>query len=991
MTNRSGTIKNGFAFRSFFSRVIRRGSLFFLSFGFALLFLMASSASAQTTWVVNGTGDASGTTPCASSPCSTLRSAIYAANADTGDTIDVTATGTIDLTSRLPQITSNMTINGPGASALTISGQGQYQIFNAPNGTTLAVSGLTLADGNAGSGGGGAIYSTAVTVANCTFIGNSAPAQSSSDLAVGGGAIWADVITVSNSTFTDNSSYGGGGAILDVVPKGTMSIANSTFTGNSSATEGGAMDQNGPLTVTNSTFSGNSAPAGGAVYWGGINFTMTVTNSTFTGNSASGQSPLGGGAIYWRNGNNGNTLTVTNSIFSGNSAPSGSGGGIDDQVGGTVTESNNLYYGNTGGDIIVAGTPQGLSSSDVTGSNPSLTPLGNYGGPTETMMPEPGSAAICNGNAADLTAALTAANSLDPDVSTAADLQTPDPDISTTADQRGFPITAPNGVSDGACANGNVDIGAVQTNYLLVTSTSNSSSTNGSLLYQVSIADGQSYTDIGFSPTLGGGSPTITPSATLDLSQGDTVIIGPPDAVTISGELQIFQVYGSSTASLYGLTLTDGDTSAILNSGTLTVAGSTFEGNSAHDGGGAIDNVGGTLTVTNSTFYGNHTLGGSSGGAIYSTGTLTVTNSTFDSNSASQGGAIFSGSGTLTVVNSIFDGNSASQGGGIKRGSSTVNESDNLFYDNYLIGTTTESDASGFTLNESGTDVIGLNPNLATLGNYGGPTQTMLPLPGSAAICAGTPALPFGLMLPTTDQRGFSRTTTYTVNSSPLTCVDIGAVETNYQSIQFTNIPTDTNNNPVPYTEFAGQPVNPPAPSISVTENGQTIPGVSVTLNVGSLTGLTTNVETTQGTLNDAAASFGQLTVPLADAGDTYTLSSTLNLFTPKGATTPVTITTNPTANLAVSLNPSSVTDYVDYLGSIGTLDSGQVNSLTKEWDKAISMGTDLKFSGAINNLNDFIAEVNDLLSSGVLTQTEADALINAANYQISQYQQGLQ
>ncbi len=44
------------------------------------------------------------------------------------------------------------------------------------------------------------------------------------------------------------------------------------------------------------------------------------------------------------------------------------------------------------------------------------------------------------------------------------------------------------------------------------------------------------------------------------------------------------------------------------------------------------------------------------------------------------------------------------------------------------------------------------NPLLAPLGNYGGPTQTMPPLPGSPAIGAG------GATTLTTDQRGFPRT-----------------------------------------------------------------------------------------------------------------------------------------------------------------------------------------------------------------------------------------
>jgi hypothetical protein len=66
-----------------------------------------------------------------------------------------------------------------------------------------------------------------------------------------------------------------------------------------------------------------------------------------------------------------------------------------------------------------------------------------------------------------------------------------------------------------------------------------------------------------------------------------------------------------------------------------------------------------------------------------------------------------------------------------------------------------------------GTVAAPLNPLLAPLGYYGGPTQTMPLLPGSRALDAGSNSLiPAGI---TTDQRGLSRT----VN----TTVDIGAFE----------------------------------------------------------------------------------------------------------------------------------------------------------------------------------------------------------------------
>jgi CSLREA domain-containing protein len=73
---------------------------------------------------------------------------------------------------------------------------------------------------------------------------------------------------------------------------------------------------------------------------------------------------------------------------------------------------------------------------------------------------------------------------------------------------------------------------------------------------------------------------------------------------------------------------------------------------------------------------------------------------------------------------------------------------------------------------------------LEPLGNYGGPTVTMLPLPGSAAICAGSTTLvPTGLAI---DQRGFPLNTANCSNGG----VDAGAVQTNYVRV---NTLTDAN------------------------------------------------------------------------------------------------------------------------------------------------------------------------------------------------------
>lgn len=71
---------------------------------------------------------------------------------------------------------------------------------------------------------------------------------------------------------------------------------------------------------------------------------------------------------------------------------------------------------------------------------------------------------------------------------------------------------------------------------------------------------------------------------------------------------------------------------------------------------------------------------------------------------------------------------------------------------------------------------------------------------------------------------------------------------------------------------------------------------------------------------------------------------------------------------------------YLDSLNSQGVLNSGQHNSLIKQLQKAVDMWNAGKTSGALHNLQDFIGEVNDLASSGILSPAQAGALISGAN-----------
>lgn len=138
-----------------------------------------------------------------------LRAAIVQANADSGDTINFAPglVGPIKLTSGELAITKPVTINGPGAALLTIDATHASRIFNVDDfnpGTSIAVaiSGLTLINGNGSSSDGGAIRNVeALTMTNATLSGNSTGN-------VGGGIFNFGTLTLTSSTVSDNSATG---------------------------------------------------------------------------------------------------------------------------------------------------------------------------------------------------------------------------------------------------------------------------------------------------------------------------------------------------------------------------------------------------------------------------------------------------------------------------------------------------------------------------------------------------------------------------------------------------------------------------------------------------------------------------------------------------------------------------------------------------------------------------------------------------------------
>jgi CSLREA domain-containing protein/uncharacterized repeat protein (TIGR02543 family) len=368
---------------------------------------------------------------------------------------------------------------------------------------------------------------------------------------------------------------------------------------------------------------------------------------------------------------------------------------------------------------------------------------------------------------------------------------------------------------------------------------------------------------------------TITLTSALPTLNGQMKITGPGASnLTFSGANSqtvgsVFTVNSDATVAFSGITITGGNSvngGGITNNGTATVTNSAISGNTGGCGG-AICNYG-TLKLSGSTLSGN--TASFNGGGIVNAGTLTVINSTIANNTAhyDYGGGIFNNGGVLTVLNSTLSGNFSGQYGGGIYSAGTVTVSNSIVAGNTASGNPGDDCASCGT--QSGYNFIStpnniINPTLGLLSNYGGPTQTMIPLPGSAAICAGSPALiPAGV---TTDQRGFPNTTTY--NST--TCYDLGAVQTNY-ALNFNATQEPPSTGTVPGTAMS------PAPAVTVTESGNVLRGGTASVSVSDANlDLTTNPATALTSTSDGQATFSSLIFTGATSNDTLTATLALN------------------------------------------------------------------------------------------------------------------
>jgi hypothetical protein len=291
----------------------------------------------------------------------------------TNDTIvfdpTLTASGpaTITLTSGELDITKDLTIQGPGANLLTVSGNHASRVFQlTPGGThNFTFSGLTIADGIGDFGGGMNLGGTSgtLTIQDCVFSGNNA------------------------------SDIGGGLQVFGNSSATIVNITNTTFTNNQASDTPAADFGNCTATLTNCTISGNTASSadGGLLVLAANNAQtsdLTLINCTIAANST--PSFASGLEVFTQGGATSATARYVNTIFA-NSA-SGSPNISADGLGASVTSLGHNLSDDGSGNLNAAG--------DLPNTNPLLASLGNYGGSEPTMALLPGSPAIDAGTAA---------------------------------------------------------------------------------------------------------------------------------------------------------------------------------------------------------------------------------------------------------------------------------------------------------------------------------------------------------------------------------------------------------------------------------------------------------------------------------------------------------------------------------------------------------------------------------------------------------------
>lgn len=720
-----------------FSKAANRISLktFFYILSITILTVSAQAATFTVTTLADDESDG-----CAVGQC-TLREAVGDANNLSGsDTIDFQTglTGVIVLNGNHIFINSNVTINGPGARSLSVSGNNQSRVFIVSNpafgSATVNISGLTVTGGNAQPvllggtliGDGGGILNTNGSTLNLTEVtvtGNSATS-------LGGGiatrAILLDttVTNITRSTINNNTSLVGGGGISNigvaVISSSVTTINNSTVSNNICLAEGGGISNlAGTMNLTNNTISNNnSTVAGGGV----VNVAGVLV-----------------GIVRLRN-----TIIAANTAVLNTNLISSDVLGIFNSLGNNLIGNRLNAEASFAASVFVGGNPTPNASADLVGSvavgfqiiNPRLGGLQNNGGPTNTRLQRADSPAINNGNNC-VTDSSCASNN---------------PPFDLTVEQRGAGFPRQVGA--------NVDIGATEgattapATYTVNTLADNE--TDGCFVNQCTvreaIIEANNTPDENLINFQNGLTGTILLTAGQLIVSSNMTIDGPgARAVSINGgdASRVFLIAtpilgGDFTANIDGLNITNGtafpvgglagDGGGILNGAllgvvsgksTLNLTEVSIIGNEATSvGGGLATRLGAETNITRSLVADNisnafpFVPGGDVGGGGLSNAALSTTNisnTTVSRNtSLAAAGGILNAAGTLNMTNNTISHNrSVLVGGGVVSLVGVIQPLGVTYLRNTIIA---RNDAL-FTTNIISSDVLGVLGSFQSLGN----------------------------------------------------------------------------------------------------------------------------------------------------------------------------------------------------------------------------------------------------------------------------------
>ncbi|NJM13243.1 MAG: hypothetical protein HC889_16455 [Synechococcaceae cyanobacterium SM1_2_3] len=270
-----------------------------------------------------------------------LRQAVIDAPSGETITFDASLNGqTITLLNSI-SLDKNLTIQGPGATLLTILSNAPFVRVFITDGTGVTVTFDNLKFDGGGIGGGilhNKINDT-VTFTH-SILTNSGDAGS-----IGGSILNEGTLTISNNSTLSNNTGLEAGAIANEGGAAVLTIANSSVINNTATRNAGAIRNGGQLIIQDSALIGNEVTgvlgtdAGGAIQNNGGS--VTITNSNLSDNTAAKY----GGGIHNQSGG---TVVISSSTLSNNHATNSFGGAIANQSG-TVNITNSTLSGNTAG------------------------------------------------------------------------------------------------------------------------------------------------------------------------------------------------------------------------------------------------------------------------------------------------------------------------------------------------------------------------------------------------------------------------------------------------------------------------------------------------------------------------------------------------------------------------------------------------------------------------------------------------------------------